>query len=560
MFGYPIRTIRPVIEESLSPSYHQHHRQFGHLSTPNFRTGRLRHLSGVVDEKSRRQESYRHPQLDPGRLEEIGNGPLAGGQCATSDLFTWPPTTSIDARPYHAGLPSSTHMQPCCTTHTVSLASNQQLMLADNFYDTVEAWFDAAAWTLFTGSRVAFIVGPWYLKFLDLDAGPARPHFATFTTTPSSAAISLQCRRREISLFSILRTTLLCAQIYEPRHLAGEATSRGASHAEPSVRKIFPAPPSSLRTYRYLDHVSSPISETQKPGRRGRPTIALFISSREPKEHTCVRYLRHLKATEGPALGCISAKGGFLMHMQYNYTQEPLSYPYEVVQYLVQGAPKYLGEPPTVQPNGLITWNPHKNHRPLLPPQQNNQCFFCGEEGHFIRECIHQKKMEAEGWIYKPNGIKYYFLRNSVSLASKAKAGIWPAWQVWNLMEKTNGKLPPEAAAMLKTQNFIADGENDMFSLRMEKASEEPEETRLTFIQKELLECLIVAQQQDPVEEASKVPDKPEIVKESVVKDKPLDTLGDPELTKIIEDALQAQRPVVSTNDEVEQQKQRTYQ
>ncbi|KAF9027808.1 hypothetical protein BDZ89DRAFT_1133942 [Hymenopellis radicata] len=64
----------------------------------------------------------------------------------------------------------------------------------------------------------------------------------------------------------------------------------------------------------------------------------------------------------------------------------------------------------------------------------------------------------------------------------------------------------------------------------------------------------------DPVEEAPKVPDKPETVKEPVDKDKTLDTIGDPELTKIIEDALQAQRPVVSTNDEVEQQKQRTYQ
>ncbi|KAF9018825.1 hypothetical protein BDZ89DRAFT_1044247 [Hymenopellis radicata] len=226
-------------------------------------------------------------------------------------------------------------------------------------------------------------------------------------------------------------------------------------------------------------------------------------------------------------------------------------------------------------------------------------------------------------------------------------------------MEKTNGKLPPEASAMLKTQSFIANGEDDIrgpgigypvkFRLgsRMERASEEPEEKRLTLMQEELLERLIVAQQQswhqdnpfpgislspslkpgpvdafteplesqlantraqsknekhnekpveimkrkpgpnlhgnfiprpsqrqvevvipvkkqvsftDPVEEAPKVPDKPETVKEPVDKDKTLDTLGDPELTKIIEDALQAQRPVVSTNDEVEQQKQRTYQ
>ncbi|KAF9027809.1 hypothetical protein BDZ89DRAFT_1133943 [Hymenopellis radicata] len=151
-------------------------------------------------------------------------------------------------------------------------------------------------------------------------------------------------------------------------------------------------------------------------------------------------------------------------HMQYDYTQEPLSYPYEVVQHLAQGAPNYPGGPPTVQPNGFIARNPQGNPRPPPPPQQHNQCFFCGEEGHFVRECVHQKKMEAEGWIYKPNGVKYYFLRNGVSLASKAKAGIWPAWQVWNLMEKTNGKLPPEASAMLKTQSFIANGEDDMFS------------------------------------------------------------------------------------------------
>ncbi|KAF8992519.1 hypothetical protein BDZ89DRAFT_1151077 [Hymenopellis radicata] len=134
-------------------------------------------------------------------------------------------------------------------------------------------------------------------------------------------------------------------------------------------------------------------------------------------------------------------------HMQYDYTQEPLSYP------ATNGSTERLHSS-----------EPSREPKTPAPPQQHNQCFFCGEEGHFVRECVHQKKMEAEGWIYKPNGVKYYFLRNGVSLASKAKAGIWPAWQVWNLMEKTNGKLPPEASAMLKTQSFIANGEDDMFS------------------------------------------------------------------------------------------------
>ncbi|KAF9006409.1 hypothetical protein BDZ89DRAFT_1144753 [Hymenopellis radicata] len=134
---------------------------------------------------------------------------------------------------------------------------------------------------------------------------------------------------------------------------------------------------------------------------------------------------------------------------QYDYASEPISYPYHVVQHLAQGAPNYLGGPPTMQ---------HKTNPEAVEALRginiNINIIITTETSVTF----------AVKKIYKPNGVKFYFLRNGVSVGSKAKAGIWPAWQVWKLMEKMNGKLPPEASAMIKTQNFAIEDEEEMFS------------------------------------------------------------------------------------------------
>ncbi|KAF8994077.1 hypothetical protein BDZ89DRAFT_72267 [Hymenopellis radicata] len=152
------------------------------------------------------------------------------------------------------GLSSSTRLQPCCTSLHVSLSSDRHVV------------FSRSISTPKKPSRNSGVVACGTThdlhtqKFLNPDARLARPHLAGI---PSSTCLQPCCATLTASLpgvrrvflmryiprtqkpgrrgptrcsrhldvimerqFAALRTTFLCAQIYEPRRPAGEATSR----------------------------------------------------------------------------------------------------------------------------------------------------------------------------------------------------------------------------------------------------------------------------------------------------------------------------------------------
>lgn len=85
----------------------------------------------------------------------------------------------------------------------------------------------------------------------------------------------------------------------------------------------------------------------------------------------------------------------------------------------------------------------------------NDGCFYCEDPKHYIETCEHRQKDEQEGWIFKPENVKWFFLKTGKSIPRKAISGMNPREFVRRFKE--------EQLKLVRAQNAMGN-EEDYFA------------------------------------------------------------------------------------------------
>lgn len=87
----------------------------------------------------------------------------------------------------------------------------------------------------------------------------------------------------------------------------------------------------------------------------------------------------------------------------------------------------------------------------------NDGCFYCEDPAHFIETCEQRKKDEQEGWIFKPENVRWFFLKNGKSIPRKAISGVKPSEFVRRFKEEQLKNIRAQNAMSNEEDYFAPD-------------------------------------------------------------------------------------------------------
>lgn len=138
-----------------------------------------------------------------------------------------------------------------------------------------------------------------------------------------------------------------------------------------------------------------------------------------------------------------------MVQNQANQNLRSQSYAREVVPTYLQ-APAMIPAMQNTSPPEIYRRNPGISNPPgrgYQRPQAatSDGCFWCEDPSHFMESCDKRKELEQEGWIFKPEKVRWYFLKNGKSIPRKAVSGLCPQDYVQRFKD--------EQAKLIRAQN-----------------------------------------------------------------------------------------------------------